>query len=468
MLFSHVEEVPGCVTWEPCFPSGKMAQRPLDRKEEPGDVVVADAVQHFAACSPSLDKQSCVQLFRLVESCKAALKERAASVLEDGMPFLMQFSCDTTKVVSKQIVSKRAKDMRVARSGQQTQEYMVAEVFVTAARNTGSDLQHTIVFRDPFVLQHGKTMAALVGCAVKVPGMTLVGSEASIRIRHQVHDRGITQRFVSAISGYWHVRAGRKQHAGELAKATARDDNLMEWHCWVGCSAHDGHNALKWSHASIFNNTELLENLYVGISALQASFFNALDLLGTWILEKLSPMSSNKLPAPGELFVLWCAMSVEEPLAKKIADAQILWHDGRLVVEESFLEQGGWLEALSAYLLALWRFKKFTHSRWVTVGTSCRALCCGVLTGYMDLVQFLHSRGAISEYTWHGCQKLQPDVLRCSAILSLTAYISEEFLRGVLSDSRVAKTQDQLAQSLQNEFDFLDFLPNSSCFNDSA
>ena len=159
-----------------------MARRPPDKKEFPGHVDATQAVQHFAACSPSLGKQECKELFTLVESCKALLRERAFSILEDGMPFLVQFSCDTTKVASRQVVSKRAKDLRVVRSAQQTQEYIVAEVFVTAAKTAGPQLQHTVVFREPFVLQHGKTMAALVACATKVPGLMLVGSAGSIRI----------------------------------------------------------------------------------------------------------------------------------------------------------------------------------------------------------------------------------------------------------------------------------------------
>ena len=233
----------------------------------------------------------------------------------------------------------------------------------------------------------------------------------------------------------------------------------MEWHCAVGCSAHDAHNALRWAHASVFNDTSLLEDVYVGVLALQQSFYNAVDVLGTWLLQVLAPMTADSLPSSSELYVLWCAMNVDEALAQSIADMGLLWREGRLLIDESILVQDDWLETLSAYLLALWRFTKFTHSRWVTVGTSCRGLCRALLTGYMDLVRFMRDRGTIREYTWHGCQNLELRALRCVVALSLAAYIPEEFLRSVLADSRVARTQEELAGTLQNEFHFLDFLP---------
>ena len=39
------------------------------------------------------------------------------------------------------------------------------------------------------------------------------------------------------------------------------------------------------------------------------------------------------------------------------------------------------LETLAATVTAAWRFRQFTESRWLTVGTSCRAMVLGVLTG---------------------------------------------------------------------------------------
>lgn len=43
------------------------------------------------------------------------------------------------------------------------------------------------------------------------------------------------------------------------------------------------------------------------------------------------------------------------------------------------------IESIATTLLAVWRFRKFTESRWLTVGTSCRTLVAAVILGFDDL-----------------------------------------------------------------------------------
>lgn len=47
------------------------------------------------------------------------------------------------------------------------------------------------------------------------------------------------------------------------------------------------------------------------------------------------------------------------------------------------------LETISATLLAIWRFQKFTESRWLTVGSATRVLVRAVLLGLDGFYQFL-------------------------------------------------------------------------------
>ena len=44
---------------------------------------------------------------------------------------------------------------------------------------------------------------------------------------------------------------------------------------------------------------------------------------------------------------------------------------------------------LNRVLLGVWRFVKFTTSRWLTVDTSSRVLVAGMLTGLEDFVQYI-------------------------------------------------------------------------------
>ena len=47
------------------------------------------------------------------------------------------------------------------------------------------------------------------------------------------------------------------------------------------------------------------------------------------------------------------------------------------------------VDVISSAFLATWRFRKFTESRWLTVGASTRILTRAVLLGLDNLFQFL-------------------------------------------------------------------------------
>ena len=47
------------------------------------------------------------------------------------------------------------------------------------------------------------------------------------------------------------------------------------------------------------------------------------------------------------------------------------------------------VEVISSALLACWRFRKFTESRWLTVAASTRVLVTAALLGLDDFFQFL-------------------------------------------------------------------------------
>lgn len=133
------------------------------------------------------------------------------------------------------------------------------QVFISVPTLSG-ELQHTVLFRDPIILQHGKTMAALASAAMLCPGlgMSAVG-ESRVHLRHQVHDRGVSAGLFGLLSGYW-------------ASMRTEEDRSFELHTHVGCCAHDAHNALKWAHHAWFGDESLLENLYICAQALRSSF----------------------------------------------------------------------------------------------------------------------------------------------------------------------------------------------------
>ena len=376
-----------------------------------------------------------------------------------GQPCLFQYSCDTTPVSSRKYLNQQHKSMKVRRSCKTTSEYFVQQVFVCIPQHD-NEYCHTIIYRDPLPLQHGKTMKALLSAALRCPGLSLNGIGADvITIHHQCHDRAVTFEFVAGLSGWWSKQAALASATSGLASACFEDESLFEWHTWTGCAAHDGHNSLKWAHQGLFNDSNMLENCYVGVMAMRACFCHAVRFMADWLVSVLHPRLSEELPTKQDLYVVWCALGVDQDIAEVLSQMQLLWLDGQLVVAQSILDDSNWLQAISTCLLSIWRPPSFTTSRWCTVGGSCRGLLCGLMTGYPEFLKWMHRAGKIGDYDWHGCQRLDAKAWEFAAVVGLSSFVSDSFLAKILKDSRVARTQTSLREVLCNEFQFLDVLP---------
>ncbi|CAE7317842.1 unnamed protein product [Symbiodinium sp. CCMP2592] len=301
--------------------------------------------------------------------------------------------------------------------------------------------------------------SALALC-MNAQGLSLngVGPDV-ISIHHQCHDRAVTFDFVGSLSGWWSKQVGVSEAAAGPAAADSDDEKLFEWHSWTACAAHDGHNSCKWGHQGLFNDSFLLESCYVGVMAMRACFHHAASHLADWLVQVLSPKRQDELPAVSDLFLLWCALGIDQDIAKLLSEMQLFWLGGTLVVLHSVLDDSNWLEAISTCLLSVWRPPAFTTSRWCTVGASCRGLLSGLVTGYPAFLQWLHTAGKLGDYEWHGCKRLDAKVWHFAAVVGLSSYVSDSFLAKVLKDSRVAQTQQSLQEVLWNEFLFLDVLP---------
>ena len=79
-------------------------------------------------------------------------------------------------------------------------------------------------------------------------------------------------------------------------------------------------------------------------------------------------------------------------------------HHGYVFVEiQMQVRDEDLLETISATLLAIWRFHKFTESRWLTVGSATRVLVRAVLLGLDGFYSFLQKDLLVSRGVGFRC-----------------------------------------------------------------
>ena len=113
---------------------------------------------------------------------------------------------------------------------------------------------------------------------------------------------------------------------------------------------------------------------------------------------------------------------------------QLRFHEGRFKVAASCRDNPNMLESISTCVLHAWRFRKFTTSRWITVGDSCNTMVVALLIGVESLVRTVRRSPKTSDYSIHGFGRINENIKKFMAIAAMCSYISDGFLSSMLGE----------------------------------
>lgn len=106
----------------------------------------------------------------------------------------------------------------------------------------------------------------------------------------------------------------------------------------------------------------------------------------------------------------------------------LIFQNGRLQVLSQFQWAADLVEIVTVCLLYLWKFQRFTDSRWVAVGPSCRSFCLGMLTGVDHLVNYVINKQGVSKFHIDGATNSQGRVRKFVVMVAITSYPSYSLL----------------------------------------
>ena len=364
--------------------------------------------QRLAAVASSITSEDAASIPRFVEGSKLFLKTLAAKLLQDHprCPALLQVGCDTTPVATRKRYTHASGEVVLRSHAPQTLDLFVQHLHITLDAGP-TELHHAIVFKEPLCLRHGKTMPALLACALKAPGITLAcAPREAITLHNQVHDRGVTSKFAAALAGHWQQTTSE---AAELSRGDAdggTDPNLLHWHSHCGCALHDAHNALKWAHETLFGQDQSLQKaLYAAMASFRLCLLPTIGCLGTWLTKVVDVIPDHQPFDADTMLQIYVTLGAPESLIDVLVhQVRLRWvpQSQRLEVAASFLALQDSLEKLSNLLMCLWRFHTFTSSRWCTIGKACRSFALSKATGFMSLFVHAKQHGVLSRVVTAG------------------------------------------------------------------
>ena len=443
-----------------------MAQKAKEPPDPPPKLEPAEVLQkcqQYANVSSSLGAADLVELGALSYSLFTYQKQVLAEVLSENAtgPILIQYSQDTTPVARRGHLQTSSSGASKRRSIRVSGDLLVQQVFLSTINSTGS-VSHRLFHPPPIALSHGKAASALAACAKWCPGLFgICGSTLHFRVRHVVIDRGIGSDVCHYVSGSWveELRAD----AGDGSRDADVDVDAMtpfELHTFVHCSAHDCHNALKWSQHARHSDNEFMTSAFVALAALKGSIAGCVAVMGAWLREVVVFKAAEALPSSDLCDMLWTTLGMHSQTMDFLVACRLRWTGSELQIWNVMSVNEDFLQNLSASLLDSWHFAAFTASRWCSLGPSARSYIIGSLTGYDSLCQYAISSGHLGDCEKNGLARLNNALLRRFLTVSgLCAFLPESCLASILEDPRVAKHQVHLWEDVRQEHGHLQTLP---------
>ena len=409
----------------------------------------------FADCAKVLDRGEADQCAQLCEIVKASLLARAKSFVlsAQGSAVLMSYQSDSTPLLAQATFTARhSSGQTVTRRAGRSLELLLERVFLKTISPTGEHLI-TSFFRDPLPLDKGKGSWQCFSVACDHFPMLKKLGHRGISISHYCFDRALYSalaRLMRQRHCLYHDLMASSSGGGVGLEALS---DLTDWVVSTGCANHDGQNALKWGLAGLDCGEEVHKKLYIVVESLR----NYYDLLQRYLLAFLTQSLTlvEDVAHRGFSQEFWASLCVEPVVLQDLVELGLRWCDGRLQVYESAASSPDFMEKVTASILSVFRFKKFTDSRWCTIGESCRSIVAGLAIGLQGLVQMIRQDPKASDYYIKGFENLDRGARTYAVIASLVSNICDSFLYSLLEDDRVCLKVEELEGLVAEEMEWL-------------
>ena len=196
----------------------------------------------------------------------------------------------------------------------------------------------------------------------------------------------------------------------------------------------------------------MLDDLYIVLASLRNGFKHLQVHLASFLVEVVvfHDISFDR----DSLHALWTALDVTPELCNMLADRGIFWLDGKLRVGSAFRDDPDIMIWLYHSMMTVFRFKKYSAGRWISVGSSLRTLVASCALGLRELHQFTLDAGA-SSYYLGGFERLTGNMRFFSVVASIASRPTEALSLMMLEDDRAVRLVEAYEACLNEEMDWM-------------
>lgn len=228
----------------------------------------------------------------------------------------------------------------------------------------------------------------------------------------------------------------------------------------TACACHDASKANQWSMFFEYSDKDLLRDIFIAAESLRNSINLIRDYLDAWIslrLDFAEPLSCWEVD---HLTCLWVSLGLDSELVELLAEVlQLRFVDGRLLVSLANAQSDDVVDTVKSAFLAALTFRRFSESRWASIGTSMQGIAAGLLLGLDDLVEYIIADPSSSKYFLNGWKRLVGDRRSFVVVQALVTRVSESFILELMHDARILRRLGELQSIIQEELAWLCDLP---------
>ena len=408
---------------------------------------IAAYIKKVSRPTHTLERKDTFELDRACEVAKDVCKVAAERLIAaaDADPCLQSCACDGTPIsVSVEVSASLPSGRVVRRRGKASHEFLVTSEFVRRAPPVGLP---TTVFgtTEPVPLTNGKTADRVFEAArARWRSLRQLGHRAGA-VQHYCFDR-CGMEAIARRMRQWH----------ELVKAQWEGDDedaellhLLEWVEVSACACHDLHNSFKWSLSEDLHDSETMRDCFIGVESLRNSFDVVLVHIHEWVALHLQPSDPWDSEEKQHWHGVWAALVVDEEVASLLRDVELRFEGGRLAVTAEVLSFQDPVGHVVTLLLGAWGIRRFSDSRWLTIGPCARGMIAAALLGLSSFVLWVQTKPTVSGYFLNGFHRLQPPHWLSLTKAALVSKVPDAALRRVMQDSRVALLADELRSDVK-------------------
>ena len=371
-----------------------------------------------------------------------------------GRPILWSYGSDGTPLTSQQVFTKSSGAMKVHRRGGSAKEWLCQILFLRVLSLDGTVGSTVPLLIEPWPVA-SKTGPGLFAVAQKSVPLLVELGHTGISIQHGVFDRAVFSVMKRQFEQYGEVRTSERAATME-DPVQAQLLPLLQWHVATSCGLHDGHNALKWAiHSEM--NPDVLKEVYISLESARNSYSLSVEHMGAWLLDVISFREDTH--NVDHLKQFWALMCLDAEVVEVLCDLQLLYRDGRLFISERHRVSLNLIEQVSTVLMHVWAFRRFSESRWLTVGCCNRTLAASEQLGLQSLVAFIRKRPHASDYYIGGLSRLSQAGQKFVTIASTASFVADAFIVEVADDDRVPLRRQHLVDTMEEEMDMLASIP---------